>query len=162
MRIVRRKCGVRSRRCVFPIEGQFGDLFGFARKGRIRAALRNSGENAWSEGRRGAGKELRVPGSRDHKRLDHDDAALDLNKKDESGGDDNGNRRVHADTERAMIGIGIDRVRVRDLRDGKQRQQNQTHHGDRRQSRDLCASISYPMCRKCCQKEDPHLKNTQV
>jgi hypothetical protein len=37
---------------------------------------------------------------------------------------------------------------VRDLRDGQQGEQNQAHDGDDRQSRQLCASLSCPMCLK--------------
>jgi hypothetical protein len=75
-----------------------------------------------------------MPGARDRLRLEYDYAALDLNEKNESGGNQNRNCRMHADTERAMIGISIDRVGVRDLRDGKQRQQDETHQGNGGQS----------------------------
>jgi hypothetical protein len=100
--------------------------------------------------------------TRDSLLIEDGDVALYLHKDDESGGSDDGNCRMHADTERAMVSIGIDRVGVRHLRDSKQGQQNETHQGDRGQSRELCASIPFQMCLKCCQSEDPHLKNTQV
>ncbi len=69
--------------------------------------------------------------------IEHGDVTLDLDKDDESGGHDDRDRRMHADTQRAMIGVGVDRVRVSHLRHGKQGEQDQAHQGDRRQSRQL-------------------------
>jgi hypothetical protein len=163
VREVRRKrtCGIRNLD-VRPSQAVRRFKTGCAKNRLVRAALQTQEKDAWSEDRRGANKKLRMPGSRDRLHLRHLDAALDGNKQDESGGDNHWNCRVHADTERAMIGISIDRVCVRYLGNGQQSQQNQTHKGDRRQSRKLCASIPFPMCLKCCQNDCPHLKNTQV
>jgi hypothetical protein len=72
----------------------------------------------------------------------------DLNQHDHRGHYGDGRCRVHDDAQRAMVGIAFERMGVCNLGHGKQRQQDQTHHCDQRQSVRLCTSIVPQMCLK--------------
>jgi hypothetical protein len=52
-------------------------------------------------------------------------------------------------------------VRMGHLGDGQQRQQEQTHRSDQRQSPRLCAATAAENRLKTCQKPTPAFKNTQ-
>jgi hypothetical protein len=60
--------------------------------------------------------------------------SLDLNQHNHRSYCRDGRCSVHYDTQRAMVGIAVEWVRVRYLDHGQQRQQCKTHHGDQRQS----------------------------
>jgi hypothetical protein len=66
-------------------------------------------------------------------RLDYRRSSLDLNQDNNGCGNCNRCRRVHHDAQRAIVGICVERVNVRNLHHGQQRQQDQAHHGDDRQ-----------------------------
>ncbi len=70
-------------------------------------------------------------------------------------------RSVHHNAKRAMVGIGFQLVHVRHLRDGQERQQNQTHERRNRQSSKPCAALPAQKCSKSCQHTIPDIKNTQ-
>ena len=55
-------------------------------------------------------------------------------ERDEGRRHKNGRGRVHHDAQRTMIGIADFLVRMRNLRNGQQRQKNQTYNRNRRES----------------------------
>ena len=58
--------------------------------------------------------------------------SLDLDQHDGDCGSRDRHRGVQNDAQRAMIRVGVDRVDVRHLDDGKQGQQRQAHQHDHR------------------------------
>jgi hypothetical protein len=58
----------------------------------------------------------------------------DLDQDDHRNGNRYRRRRLHRNTQRAMVGIVVYWMRMSHLDHGQQRQQNQTHHRDDRQS----------------------------
>ena len=61
----------------------------------------------------------------------------DPDQEDNCRGHRNRRRRVHGNAELAMIGVGLQRMDVRHLDHGQQRQQGKTHYRDHRQSTQL-------------------------
>jgi hypothetical protein len=115
---------------------------------------------ALEAGWRGTREELRMPVASDGACFKNRLGCLDVHQHDDGGCDRDRCRRMHHDAERAVIGVGIDRVDVGYLHHRQQRQQHQTHNGCQRQSTKLCAAISAEICLKCSQNIDPLLKNT--
>jgi hypothetical protein len=58
---------------------------------------------------------------------------------------------MHRNAQRAMVGVGIYRMNVRHLNNGKKREQNQAHQSRNRQSSKLCAPMPARGCLKSCQ-----------
>ena len=83
-----------------------------------------------------------------------------MHQHNDSGGDCDRRRGMHHDAERAVIGVGIDRVDVGYLHHRQQRQKYQTYDGSHRQGTKPCAAISARICLKYSQNIDPLLKNT--
>lgn len=59
----------------------------------------------------------------------------DSDQNDRSGQDGDRGCRMHRDTQRAMVGVGFNRMDVSDLNDNQQSQQRQTHQGHGSESR---------------------------
>ena len=74
-----------------------------------------------------------------------------------------GNRRgrMQDDAQRAMVCIAFERMHVRHLGHGQQRQQGQTQQRSDRESAWLPAAVPAEMCLESCQRTIPFLKNTQ-
>lgn len=81
--------------------------------------------------------------------------ALNLDQNNHGGRDRHRRRRMHHDAQRAVVGIGVKLVHVRDLRDGQQRKQEQTEHGYQRQGTWPCAAFPARNCQKSCQRTYP-------
>jgi hypothetical protein len=92
-------------------------------------------------GGRGACKQLGMPVPDDRLRRKNRGGALDLDQHNHGGRDRDGCGGVHHDAQRAMVGIAVERMHVRYLDHGQQRQQGKTHHGDQRQSSWLWPAI---------------------
>jgi len=75
-----------------------------------------------------------MPETYDRPRFKNRGHCFDLDQHDHGSRHRNGRGCVHDDAQRAMVGVALDRVEVRHLDDGQQRQQDKTHHGDHRQS----------------------------
>jgi hypothetical protein len=97
----------------------------------VQKGIRKDGLAA---GGRGTRKELGVTVPDDRARLKDWGAGLDMDQHDHGGRDRDGRCRVHYDAQRAMVGIAVERMHVRYLDHGQQRQKGKTHHGDQRQS----------------------------
>lgn len=78
-----------------------------------------------------------------------------LDQNHDCRGHRNRRRRVHGNAQLAMVGIAAERMHVRDLSNGQQRQQGKTQHSDRRQSAQLCRPSTAEMCRKSRQIDIP-------
>ena len=93
----------------------------------------------------------------------HWGGSLDLDQHDHRGHDRDGRSRVHHDAQRAMVGVAVERMHVRHLDHGQQRQQGKTHNGDQPAKRlALARPILREMCLKSCSTEaTPVFKNTQ-
>ena len=91
--------------------------------------------------RRRTRKQLRVPMAGNPANLNKRRCYCDLDERNDGRSRNNGRRRVHHYTERAMIGVSVCRVRVRDLRYGKQGQQSQTHQRHHKGAGPFAASI---------------------
>jgi hypothetical protein len=107
---------------------------------------------------RGTNEELGVPIAGDRLRLENGRAGLDLNQNNNGSCNRDGRGCMEQDAEGAVVGIGIDRMHVRHLDYGEERQQDKTHDGDHRQSEQLCAAFSAEVCLKCCQTGTSHLR----
>jgi hypothetical protein len=59
-------------------------------------------------------------------------ARLDLNQDNDGSRNCHGRCRMHHDAQRAVIGVGVERMYVRHLDHRQQRQQDQAHNGDNR------------------------------
>ena len=88
------------------------------------------GRDALAAAGRGTNEELGLPIAGDRLRLKNWRAGFDLDQDNNGGGDRNGGSRVKQDAERAVVGIGIDRMHVRYLDNGKECQQDKAHHGN--------------------------------
>ena len=97
----------------------------------IQEGIRKDGLAA---GGRGAREKLGMPVPDDRLWRKNLCGSLDPDQHDYGGCDRDGRCCVHHDTQRAMVCIAYERVRVRYLDDSQQRQQDKTHHGDQRQS----------------------------
>jgi hypothetical protein len=62
---------------------------------------------------------------------------------------------MQQDAKWAVVGIGIYRMHVRNLRNRQQCQQDEAHHGHRRQSEQLCTAFPSGLCAKSCQSTTP-------
>lgn len=91
-------------------------------------------EECLGEERRGSDEDLRMPDTARGPLFDKGQGESHLHKRYERRGHDHGSRRMHDDAKRAMVGIATDRMDVRYLGKGEQRQQNQTYDRDRRKS----------------------------
>jgi hypothetical protein len=78
----------------------------------------------------------------DRERFKNRGRSLNLNQHDHGSRDRDRRRCVHYDAQRAVVGIALERMHVRHLDHGQQRQQGKTHNGDQRQSPRLCAAIA--------------------
>lgn len=110
---------------------------------------------------RWTGEELGMPIAGDRARLVDGGAGLDLNHDNDGGRNRQRRGAVQQDAERTVVGIGVQRMHMRNLDDGKQRQKEEAHHGDHRQSARPCAAIPAEKCLQTCQICDPCLKDTQ-
>jgi hypothetical protein len=82
--------------------------------------------------------------------------STDTNQKNEDGGDRERRCRMHHDTKRAMIAVGIDRMNVRHLHDGKHRKQDQAHdRGNARCARFLAATAAGSGKQSCQEQGGP-------
>lgn len=68
-----------------------------------------------------------MPITSDRPRLKYGCAGLDLDQDDNGGCDGNRGSRMKEDAEGAVVSIGVDRMHVRYLDYGEQRQQDKTH-----------------------------------
>lgn len=91
---------------------------------------------------RGARKELGMPVADDRERLKNRGRGLNLDQYDNSSRHRDRRCSMHHNAERAVVGIAFERVHVRHLDHGQQRQQGKTHDCDQRQGAWLCASIA--------------------
>ncbi len=97
-----------------------------------------------------------VPG--DRAGLKNRRSALDLDQNYYCGRDRHRRRRMHHDAQRAVVGIGVYLVHVRDLRHGQQCQQSQAHQGDQLQSTWPRAAFPAQKSLKSCQHTYPLLQ----
>jgi len=63
----------------------------------------------------------------------------------------NGRGRMHDDAQLAMVGIALERMRVRHLDHRQQRQEGKAHHGGNRQSAWLRVAYTAGNCPETCQ-----------
>jgi hypothetical protein len=75
-----------------------------------------------------------MPIPRDRSRFKNRRSRLYLNQNDNRRGQDDRRGRLQQNAKRAVVGIGVHRMHVRHLNYGKQRQQDEAHHGHHRQS----------------------------
>jgi hypothetical protein len=75
-------------------------------------------------------KELGMPIAGEGARLKDKGAGLDLDQDDDGRRDGDGGSRMEQDAQGAVVGIGIDRMHVRYLDNGKECQQDKAHHGN--------------------------------
>jgi hypothetical protein len=94
-----------------------------------------------------------VPNGRS--RLKYRGGDFDLDENDDRSHNRDRRRRMHRDAQRAMVGIAFERMHVRHLDHGQQRQQDKTQHGDHRQSTWLCAAFPAEICCESCQQKHP-------
>ena len=69
-------------------------------------------------------------------------------------------RRLHRNAQRAMVGVGFQRMDVRNLHYSQKREQNQTYEGRNRQSSKLGAASPAQIGLKSCQRNNPWFKDT--
>ena len=96
-----------------------------------------------------------MPIAGDRARLKNRRSGLDLNQNDNCRRQGNRRGSVQQNTKRAVVGIGIYRMHVRHLDYGQQRQQDQAHDGDDRQSGSLCTPSPAELSLKSCQSTTP-------
>ena len=99
-----------------------------------------------------------VPG--DGLRFEYRSLAFDLHQDDDGSRHRDRRCSMHHNAQRTMVGIGVYLMHVRHLRHGKQSEQDETHHGDQRQSTTLCAAFPVPQCLQSCQLTCPCFKDT--
>lgn len=92
-------------------------------------------KDALAAGGRRARKELGMPVPNDRLRRKDQGGALDLDQHNHRSHYRNGRSRVYDDAQRAIIGIAAERMRVRHLDHGQQRQQGKTHRDQRQSSK---------------------------
>jgi hypothetical protein len=71
-----------------------------------------------------------MPIAGDRARRKDRSAGLDLDQDDDGRCNGDGGSGVKQDAERAVVGIGVDRMHVGYLNYGEQRQQDKTHYGN--------------------------------
>src|ERR1035441_6285276 len=120
--------------------------------GRVQSRIRKDGLAA---GWRRTCNEFRMPVPNHGLRLNGGGCGLDLDQYAHRGHNRDGRRRVHCNAQRAMVGIAVQRMHVRHLHHGKQRQQDQAHQDGQRQSAWLCAAFPAEICLKSCQQITP-------
>jgi hypothetical protein len=59
------------------------------------------------------------------------------------------------DAERAVVAVGIDGVNVRNLRDGKKREQSQTQEGRDAELLRRMLAVAFALCPECRQEKRP-------
>ena len=69
--------------------------------------------------------------------------------------------RLHRDAQRAVVGILVDRMHMRYLDHGQQRQQDKTHHGRHSESSGLSTALRAEFCLQCGQQFILTFKDTQ-
>jgi hypothetical protein len=110
--------------------------------------------------RRRAREQGWVPGTGDCVCLKNRGRALDLDQHHFGGRNRHRGRRMHRNAQRAMIGIGFQRMDVRNLHHGQKREQNQTYEGRNRQSSKPAAASPVRIGLKSCQRNNPAYKDT--
>jgi hypothetical protein len=98
-----------------------------------------------------ANEEAGLAPAGDEDRLGLRGRGAEVNHNDHGGGCGHGHDRVHNDAQRAMVGVGLIRVKVCDLGDGEQGYQGEAQHGCDRQKRRPAAMIAAGKCLKSCQ-----------
>jgi hypothetical protein len=96
----------------------------------------------------------------DSVRLKNRGRALDLHQNHGGNRNRHRSRRMHRNAQRAMVGVGFQRVHVRNLDDGQKRKQNQTHESRNRQSSKLATTTPAQIGPKSCQRNNPSHKDT--
>jgi hypothetical protein len=76
-----------------------------------------------------------------------------LNENDDAGSHRHRRNRMDGDTQRAMIGVAVERMDVRNLDDCKQSQHHQAHYGSYHKT-SWCPAVSGTYCAPC-QKHHP-------
>ena len=99
--------------------------------GRVPSSFQKDGLAA---GWRRARNELRVPVPNDRAGLNNGRRSSGLHHDHKRSDYRDRSRRLHCNAQRAMVGIVGDRMHVRHLDHGQQRQQDQAHHRRNRQS----------------------------
>jgi hypothetical protein len=84
-----------------------------------------------------------------------------LDQDDHGRHDGNRRGRIQNDAQRAMVRIAFERMGVRHLGNGQQREQGQAQQSGRPESARLAASVLTKMCPKSGQQTNPCFKNTQ-
>ena len=95
-----------------------------------------------------ADKKLGMPIACDRMRLINRGAGLNLDQYNRGRCHCNRRGRMQHNAKRAVVGIGVYRMHVRNLHNRQQRQQDEAHHGNHRQSKALCAAFFAEMCPK--------------
>jgi hypothetical protein len=120
-------------------------------------------ERCSSRRREGANEEANLPLAGNYDGLGLGRGSSQLHDYDGGRGGSNGHHRVHDNAELAVIGVGLVRVKVRDLGHGQHRQQNQTKNRhcrqkagqEARQQARLGSPFAAENCLKSCQSMEP-------
>ncbi|MGA2887237.1 MAG: hypothetical protein ABSE51_04245 [Terracidiphilus sp.] len=112
---------------------------------------RNFGDDVLAACGRRAREELGVPMPDDRPRLNERCGGPDSDQDNHRCHHRNGRSRVHRDAQRAMVGIRVERVCVRHLNQGQQREQGQTHQSRRPESAWLRAVTTADLILQPCQ-----------
>jgi len=122
---------------------------------------RKIGKDALAAVGRGAGEELGVPMADNGARFNQRRGGAEADQDNHGREDRNRRGGVHGDAQRTMVGIAIERMHVRHLDHGQQRQQGQTEKCGCAESSWLPAAAPAEISLERCQSTIPNFKDTQ-